>query len=99
MQDSTPIGSWSSSYQNYNCYAYSIGRTQWRQPDGGSGNSYYDISKSISNIADDVLSDLDSLGYWGYKTTTKPTSLPDNYFRVICSKLRGKSFSPRKGTR
>ena len=27
LKDSTPIGSWSNSYEYYNCYAYSIGRT------------------------------------------------------------------------
>lgn len=27
LQKSTAIGSWSSSYQNYNCYAYSLGNT------------------------------------------------------------------------
>ena len=84
LKDSTILGTWNSNYENYNCYAYSIGLTSWRQPDGGAGYSYYDVSKSISSIADDVLADLDSLGYWGYKTTTKPKSLPDKHFRVIC---------------
>lgn len=34
-------------------------------------------------MADVVLNDLNALGFWGYKQTTKPTSLPDEYFRVI----------------
>lgn len=39
---------------------------------------------SVSDMADIVLDDLNALGYWGYKTNTKPTSLPDQYFKVIC---------------
>lgn len=91
LKDSTPIGSWSNSYKYYNCYAYSIGRTKWRQPNGYEGSGY-NCTKSISEIADDVLNDLNNLGYWGYKTTTKPTSRPDNYFRVICVRKNSNGF-------
>lgn len=83
LKDSTAIGSWSSSYLNYNCYAYAIGRTSSLQP-GQLSETNYKISMSISNTADVILKDLDAAGYWGYKTSTKPTSLPDNLFRVIC---------------
>lgn len=82
LQDSTPIGSWSSSYENYNCYAYSIGRTYWMHIGDASGR-YASLTMPISELADIVLADLDAMGYWGYKTTTKPSSLPDQYFRVI----------------
>ena len=29
LQNSIPIGVWSNSYTNYNCYAYSRGLTWW----------------------------------------------------------------------
>ena len=91
LKDSTPIGSWSDSYSHYNCYAYSIGRTKWRQPNGYEGSGY-DCTKSVSKIADEVLKDLNKFGYWGYKTTTKPASRPDNYFRVICVRKNSKDY-------
>lgn len=91
LKHSPPIGSWSDLYPNYNCYAYSIGRTSWRQPNGYEGFGY-DCSKSISKIADEVLDDLDNLGYWGYKTATKPNSRPDNYFRVICVRKNSNNY-------
>jgi len=34
-------------------------------------------------MADLVLDDLDSRGYWGYKTSTKPSQLPDQWFKLI----------------
>lgn len=83
LQNSTPIGSWNNLYNNYNCYAYSLGRTQWMHIGDASGR-YCDLTMSISTMADIVISDLDSMGYWGYKTTTKPSSLPDQWFKVIC---------------
>lgn len=83
LKDSTAIGSWNPSYLNYNCYGYAIGKTSRIQPGELSGVKY-SLSMSISNIADIILKDLDAAGYWVYKTTTKPTSLPDNLFRVIC---------------
>lgn len=82
LQYSTPIGSWDNSYLNYNCYAYSLGRTSGLQPGELSGANF-SITMSISQIADVVLNDLDTQGYSGYKTTTKPTSLPDSFFKVI----------------
>lgn len=83
LQNSTAIGSWSDSYPNYNCYAYSLGRTYGLQP-GTTSNTPFSLTLSISQMADVVLADLDSMGYWGYKTTTKPTNRPDQWFRVIC---------------
>lgn len=75
------MGDWNEGYLNYNCYAFSIDLVNWRHPDG---SSEYDVSKPVSVIADDVISDLNSLGYWGCKAMTKPSSLPDKYFKLIC---------------
>lgn len=83
LQNSIPIGVWSNSYTNYNCYAYSLGLTWWMNPGDQSGTPF-DITDPISDIADTVLDDLTYSGFWGYKTTTKPSVLPDPWFRVIC---------------
>lgn len=83
LQDSTVRGSWSDSYNNYNCYAHSLYRTNGLQP-GQTSNTSFSLTMSISKMADVVLKDLDAMGYWGYKTTTKPTSKPDKWFIVIC---------------
>lgn len=84
LMDSTLIGSWSNSYFSYNCYAYSIDRTKhWLLP-GDLSKRFFKLTMSIYEMADVVLKDLESLGYWGYYTTKKPDKLPDKYFRVIC---------------
>ncbi len=83
LKDSTALGTWNDSYRNYNCYAYSIGQTSGLQP-GEKSNTYFSMSMSIAEMADVVVKDLDALGYWGSKTATKPSALPDQYFRVIC---------------
>ena len=83
LKDSTSVGSWNNAYRKYNCYSYSINRTnRWYNPGDFSGE-HFDLTMSVSKMADVVLADLKKLGYIGYKTTTKPTNLPNNYFRVI----------------
>ena len=83
LQDSTMIGSWDASYVKYNCYAYSLGkRDKFLQPGQMSGRSF-SLSMSISQMANVVLADLATEGYWGYTLTAKPNSLPDQYFKVI----------------
>lgn len=76
LQNSTAIGYWNNSYLYYNCYAYSLGWVSGLQP-GAISNTPFSMSLSISQMADVVLADLDAMGYWGYKTVTKPTSLLD----------------------
>lgn len=95
LVDSTGIGSWNSSYGWYNCYSYAIGYynsiffypTFLHPGDiyayyNGSTNPY-SLTMTINQLANLVLQDLGTLNYWGYTSTTKPTSLPDQYFRVI----------------
>lgn len=82
LQDNTVIGSWSDSYQYYNCYAYALGKTSGLQPGAKSGE-YFSLTMSITDMANVVLDDLATEGYWGFTMTTKPTSLPDEYFRII----------------
>lgn len=82
LQDSTPIGSWSNNYLNYNCYAYALGITSGVQPGDYSGEPFA-LTMPVSDMADVVLADLEALGYWGYTSSTKPTALLDPYFKVI----------------
>ena len=82
LLDNTVIGTWKNSYQNYNRYAYALGKTSWLIP-GDTSGGYFSLSMSIEDMADLVLADLATEGYWGYTSTTKPSSLPDEYFRII----------------
>ena len=81
--DSTVLGSWSSSYKNYNCYGYALRQyTKYKDPGYYCGKTF-DPTKSIDVLAELVRSDLNSLGYYSRKTKTKPTSL-QSYESVIC---------------
>ena len=82
LQDSTPIGSWSNNYLNYNCYAYALGITSGVQPGHYSGEPFA-LTMPVSDMADVVLADPEALGYWGYTSSTKPAALLDPYFKVI----------------
>ena len=82
LQHNVTIGSWDDSYSYYNCYAYAIGKTSGLQP-GELFKRDFSIYMDISAMADVVLADLAEEGYWGMKTTVKPDSLPDEYFRII----------------
>lgn len=83
LQDSTVIGTWSDSYLNYNCYGYAIGQTSNYVNPGYYSNKSFSMSLTISQMADLVVADLDSLGYWAISSTTKPSSLA-SYEQLIC---------------
>lgn len=95
LKDSTVLGSWSNSYTGYNCYGYSIGVPVFQNP-GYHSNQSFSMSLAISDMADLVVDDLDVLGYWGYKTTTKPTSMP-NYQRVVAIRKGSVDYHFMKG--
>ncbi len=78
-------GSYYSGLTNFNCYAYAIGQSSAGQVDPGdfSTDGYYPFI-SITSLVSLVESDLSALGFWSYHQTSKPTSLPDQYFKVIC---------------
>ncbi|CAM4393542.1 hypothetical protein [Paenibacillus typhae] len=95
LQDSTVIGAWSDSYRYYNCYGYAIGNQVFKDPGYHSGKSF-SISMGVSEIADLTVSDLDALGYWGYKTTTKPASLA-YYQRVVAVRKGSNDYHFMKG--
>ncbi len=83
LQQSTPIGSWSDSYMNYNCYAYAIRRTTSDINPGSLSGRSYNIEMSIETISSIICSDLNSLGYSSYRSTSKPSSIESNQY-VIC---------------
>lgn len=85
LQDSTVIGSWSSSYLGYNCYGYAISTNDNKNP-GYYSNQTYSASLSISQIADLIIADLDVLGYSAIKTTTKPSSIPSGEYLIAVRK-------------
>ena len=91
LQNSTVYGAWNNSYSNYNCYAYAIGQSGTPWPGYFSGNAF-SITLSVSDMADNVLADLGSLGNWGYKVNTKPTVMPDSYFKLICIRKADNDF-------
>ena len=96
LKDSTVLGSWSDSYLNYNCYGYAIGVQVFQNP-GYHSNQSFSMSLPIASMADLVVSDLDVLGYWGYKTSTKPTSL-SSYQRLIAIRKGSVDYHFMKGT-
>lgn len=85
LQDSTAIGTWVDIYNNYNCYAYVLDDPSlgFLHP-GVLSNVNFETTMPISQTAYIVLEDLSAIGYEGYVSTVKPTSLPDMWFRVIC---------------
>ncbi|AIQ45051.1 hypothetical protein R70723_03375 [Paenibacillus sp. FSL R7-0273] len=95
LQDSSLIGSWSNDYRYYNCYGYAIGQQVFKDPGYHSGQSF-SVSMGIAEIADLAVSDLNALGYWGYKTTTKPSSLA-YYERVVAVRKGSNDYHFMKG--
>ena len=96
LVDSTVIGSWINLYGWYNCYSYAIGyyNSTYTYPyDSLRPGDVYEYVQGVTNtfsetlsvgeMADLVLLDLGVLNNMCYKTTSKPTSLPDQYFHVI----------------
>ena len=74
LVNSTPYGSWSNSFYNYNCYAYVLNKTTWSLPGDFSGQEL-GIDFTISEVVDLIVDDLSVLGFTTYVTTTKPTSI------------------------
>ncbi|MEK3712778.1 hypothetical protein [Paenibacillus sp. FSL R7-0333] len=93
--NSTVIGSWSNSYTGYNCYGYSIGVHVFQNPGYHSGQGF-SMSLPIASMADLVVDDLNTLGYWGYKTTTKPSPLA-NYQKVVAIRKGSVDYHFMKG--
>ncbi|WP_429373895.1 hypothetical protein [Paenibacillus sp. DS2015] len=95
LANSTVIGSWSSSYTGYNCYGYSIGNYVFQNP-GYHSNQSFSMGLTIANMADLVVDDLNVLGYWAFKTTTKPSSLA-SYEKVVAIRKGSQDYHFMKG--
>lgn len=83
LVDSTVVGSWNDSYLYYNCYGYSIKKYNNLDNPGDYSGQSFSISMSVDQIAHLVQDDLDFLGYWSSKSTTRPTSLA-SWEQAIC---------------
>lgn len=83
LENSTALGGWHANYSFQNCYGYAFGRQVLINPGYYSGG-YYSIYLDISELADLVVADLESLGYVAYKTSTKPSSIAYYEEPVMC---------------
>ena len=82
LVDSSTFCNWETSFLNYNCYAYAVGRTDSAYWPGKFStvhdSSNFDLSVSIATLAGNVASDLRSSTFSQNCvtiTTTRPTSL------------------------
>lgn len=73
LADSKQYGSWSSSYSNYNCYAFGLRRSTWLHPGDLSGGGF-SMNLTSAQMANLIIRDLAEIGFTAFKTTTKPTS-------------------------
>lgn len=97
LKNSTVVGSWKDSYEKYNCYGYAIGQTsRFVNPGYYSGNNF-SMGLSISAMADLVIKDLDKLGYYAVKTTTKPSAVA-SWEKVICIRKGNADYHFMKGS-
>lgn len=87
------VGSWSDSYENYNCYAYAIGHNEWIHPGeldwvamGNEKEDYiYNETANVYTIANWICDDLESKGYTvDAMTSTMPSTTVNSHKRLIC---------------
>lgn len=83
--DSSPLGSWSESYRNYNCYSYALGITGNPHDPGDWGGFTFNPS-SVVWIKNGIISDLQYMGYSTTASTTKPSSLNSGE-KIICARI------------
>lgn len=86
-------GDWNPKWENYNCYAYSIKRTEepeyystgkQYQPGDFSGQFSYEMGTNIGDLKSAIEVDLTSLGYEViYNDTICPSEVGDNQ-ELIC---------------
>ncbi len=87
-------GYWDELWWEYNCYAYSIDRTELPsqystgfqyQPGDFAHTGYFNYNISINDLAMVVKDDLDFLGYDVYVTDTAPDPVTlEPYEKLIC---------------
>ena len=79
LEDNTVHGSWTNAYKNYRCYSYVMDYTYYVQPGQIkwiiSGNnkddySYNYAAANIQTIAEQVIEDLNKLGYQNIVSST-----------------------------
>lgn len=65
LQDNTQYGFWNNNFLNYNCYIYSIGRTDVFKNPGYFSNESFSLGMSTYEMATLVKKDLETLGMGG----------------------------------
>lgn len=79
LQDNTQYGSWNNDFAYYNCYIYSIGRTDVFQNPGYFSGGSFNIDMSVYEMAMLVKRDLEALGKGDvYVSNIRPTILYSN---------------------
>lgn len=79
LQDNTQYGGWDNNFFKYNCYIYSIGRTDVFKDPGYFSNRSFSINMSIYEMANLVKNDLEALGMGGvYISNIRPNIISPN---------------------
>jgi hypothetical protein len=87
LQDNYVSGSWSNSYDGYNCYAYAIGLTERVNPGDFSGNNSAGEINPYT-LAEYIKADLEELGYTGvYISSALHTT--SGHEKAICVRTGG----------
>lgn len=63
LQFSTPVGEWKSYYDDYNCYAYALGRISRSYYPGQISHCSYSPYQTVAQWADNTVADLVAIGY------------------------------------
>ena len=100
LQDSAMIGSWSDSFESYDCYSYVLGRTGGigRMPGFMTGQDAYTReylkSGKFDQIAGFVVGDLKELGKCctGYTKSLPTTSSLNSFSGVMCLRMTSSSL-------
>ena len=93
----TSGGAWNAKWSNYNCYAYSINRTEnpqyyssgWYiqyQPGDMSEAGCFDDCNDITDLVDIVEKDLEKMGYSNISSTLSIPTITDNQ-ELVCIRM------------
>lgn len=91
----TSGGAWNTKWRNYNCYAYSINRSEFDtfyptvfqyQPGDISGTGNFYDCEEITELVEIIENDLESMGYTNISSTLSIPTITDNQ-ELICIRM------------
>lgn len=91
----TSGGAWNTKWSNYNCYAYSINRSEnypfystgkQYQPGDMSGSGRFYNCEDITDLVDIVEKDLEKMGYTNISSTLSIPTITDEQ-ELICIRM------------